>query len=191
MAHIGSQSGDVGKRSFRPTRTFDSRRDASQYDHEVLDIARVVRVVKGGRRFRFRASVVVGDRSGKVGFGIGKSRDVQEAIRKGQDQAAKHIISIPLRSGTIPHAVKAHYKGASIMLRPARAGTGIIAGGVVRTVADLAGIQDLVSKTYGSANRINNALAAVAALQDFNINQPASPAPKTALDKATPDKGNQ
>jgi small subunit ribosomal protein S5 len=139
----------------------------AQYDHEVLDISRVVRVVKGGRRFRFRASVVVGNRAGKVGFGTGKSRDVLDAIQKAQAQAEKRMIEVELRDSTIAHEVSANFKGASILLRPARPGTGVIAGGIVRTVADLAGIRDLVSKTYGSSNRISNALAVLQALQSI------------------------
>lgn len=143
----------------------------SQYDHEVLDVSRVVRVVKGGRRFRFRASVVVGDRSGKVGFGTGKSRDVQDAIQKAQLQAEKHIVTIPMVEGTIPHGVSATFKGAKVQLRPARPGTGLIAGAVIRTVADLAGIKDIVSKTYGSANRLSNVHATLKALQTGKIKE--------------------
>lgn len=145
-------------------RTVETGHGKSQYDHEVLEIARVVRVVKGGRRFRFRAGVVVGDRSGKVGFGIGKSRDVQSAIQKAQAQAEKNLITVALSESTIPHQIEATYKGAHIQLRPARPGTGVIAGDVVRTVADLAGIQDLVSKVYGSANKISNVQATLKAL---------------------------
>jgi small subunit ribosomal protein S5 len=162
-----NQQKPVKKPTGRATRSFAAKQALAQYDHEVLDVARVVRVVKGGRRFRFRASVVVGDRAGKVGFGIGKSRDVQEAIQKAQEQAGKHVITVHLKAGTIPHQVAADYKGASVLLRPARPGTGVIAGGVVRTVADLAGIQDLVAKTYGSSNRITNVLASLKALQDI------------------------
>lgn len=145
-------------------RTVETGRGKSQYDHEVLEISRVVRVVKGGRRFRFRASVVVGDRSGKVGFGIGKSRDVQSAIQKAQAQAEKSMLSVVLAESTIPHQTEAAFKGARIRLRPARPGTGVIAGDVVRTVADLAGIQDLVSKVYGSSNKISNVQATLKAL---------------------------
>ncbi len=140
----------------------------NQFAHEVLEISRVVRVVKGGRRFRFRASVVVGDRSGKIGFGISKSRDVQQAIAKAQAQAMKHVVSIPLTEGTINHEVSAKYKGAKVLLKPARPGTGVIAGGILRTVADLAGIKDLVSKRFGSPNRISNARAAIAALKQLS-----------------------
>ncbi len=148
-------------------RPYGRREDVSSYDHEVLDIARVVRVVKGGRRFRFRASVVVGDRAGKVGFGTGKSRDIQDAIHKAQAQAEKYLITLPLQERTITHAVSAKFKGASIMLRPAKAGTGVIAGGVIRTVAEMAGIADLVSKSYGSSNRISNVRATLKALQSL------------------------
>lgn len=144
--------------------TFGGGNDARQYDHEVLDIARVVRVVKGGRRFRFRATVVVGDRAGKVGFGIGKSRDVQQAIQKAQDQASKNMVNVAVLEGTIAHTVRAQYKGADVMLKPAKPGTGMIAGGTVRVVADMAGIRDLVSKAYGSSNRISNVQATLKAL---------------------------
>ncbi len=139
--------------------------DDNGFAHEVLEIARVVRVVKGGRRFRFRATVVVGDRSGKIGFGISKSRDVQQAIQKAQARAMKRIVEIPVVEGTIAHEVFAKYKGAKVLLKPARPGTGVIAGGIVRTVADLAGIKDLVSKRYGSSNRISNARATIKALE--------------------------
>ncbi len=147
--------------------TFAGGGDARQYDHEVLDIARVVRVVKGGRRFRFRATVVVGDRSGRVGFGIGKSRDVQQAIQKAQDQASKNMVSVAIAEGTIAHTVRAAYKGADVMLKPAKPGTGMIAGGTVRVVADMAGIRDLVSKAYGSSNRISNVRATLKALSQL------------------------
>lgn len=147
-----------------------ARGDAQrQYDHEVLDVARVVRVVKGGRRFRFRASVLVGDRSGSVGFGVGKSRDVQQAIQKAQDQAAKRMVTVTIVKDTIPHTIKAKFNGARILLKPAPAGTGVIAGSTVRTVADLAGIKNLVSKTYGSSNKVNNARAVLKALNSFIV----------------------
>jgi small subunit ribosomal protein S5 len=141
--------------------------DDNQFAHEVLEISRVVRVVKGGRRFRFRASVVVGDRAGRLGFGISKSRDVQQAIQKAQARAMKRIVTIPLVDGTISHEVLAKYKGAKVLLKPARPGTGVIAGGIIRTVADLAGIKDLVSKRYGSTNRISNARATIKALENI------------------------
>ncbi len=139
--------------------------NVSSYDHEVLEVSRVVRVVKGGRRFRFRASVIVGDRHGTVGFGIGKSKDVQHAIQKAQKQAEKNTIRVELHDGTISFPVIAKYKGAVVMLKPTRRGTGLIAGGTVRMVANLAGISDLVSKRFGSSNKISNAVATLKALQ--------------------------
>src|SRR5689334_8557036 len=120
-----------GGRPMRKRHTFALGSDQRQYDHEVLDIARVVRVVKGGRRFRFRATVLIGDRSGRVGMGIGKSRDVQDAIRKAQESAGRSVVLVPLTSGTIPHSIEAKYKGGFVTMRPARPGTGIIAGGVI------------------------------------------------------------
>ncbi len=142
--------------------------DANAFAHEVLEISRVVRVVKGGRRFRFRATVVVGDRAGKLGFGISKSRDVQQAIQKAQAQAMKRIVTISLVDGTIAREVKAKVKGAEVLLKPARPGTGVIAGGIIRTIADLVGIRDLVSKRYGSSNRISNARATIKALESIS-----------------------
>ena len=145
-------------------RTFSPGDGQQQYDYEVLDVARVVRVVKGGRRFSFRASVVVGDRAGKVGLGVGKSRDVQNAINKAYDNGAKQMQSVILDGSTIAHVVRAKFSGSQVMLRPARPGTGIIAGGTVRLIADLAGIHDLVSKRAGSANKMNTARATLSAL---------------------------
>lgn len=161
MAETTSQLAPKG--SQRRRRTFAQEGDGHGYAHEVLDISRVVRVVKGGRRFRFRATVLVGDRSGHVGMGIGKSRDIQQAIAKAQDYATKQMVPVKLVKGTIAHHVEAKYKGAVVMLRPARPGTGIIAGGVIRTIADLAGIRDVVSKVYGSSSRISNARATLKA----------------------------
>ena len=149
--------------------TFALGGDQRQYDHQVLDISRVVRVVKGGRRFRFRANVIVGDRAGRIGFGVGKSRDVQQAIQKAQDQATKNVVHVSLKDGTIPHSVTAKYNGAVVFLKPAQAGTGVIAGGTVRSIADLAGIKNLVSKVLGSKNRANNARAAIKALSEVIV----------------------
>jgi small subunit ribosomal protein S5 len=158
---MSARQHNSGQRGRRP---FGGRGVEQQYDQEVLDVARVVRVVKGGRRFSFRASVVAGDRSGKVGFGLGKSRDVQTAIQKAYNQAVKAMITVVLTEGTLPHSVVAKFKGAQIQLRPARPGTGIIAGGTVRVIADMAGITSLVSKQIGSSNKVSNARAALRAL---------------------------
>lgn len=164
--------------------TFAAGGEQRQYDHEVLHIARVVRVVKGGRRFRFRASVVVGDREGSVGFGTGKSKDVQEAIQKAQDNATKNVVKITLKGDTIPHTVKIKQKGAIILLKPARPGTGVIAGGTVRMIADLAGIKNLVGKRYGSNNRVSNARATIEGLSNV-ITLPKKAAVKKEAPVAT------
>lgn len=151
----------------RARRSFALGEEQRQYDHEVLDVARVVRVVKGGRRFSFRASVVAGNRSGVVGFGLGKSRDVQTAIQKAYEKAVKNIVKTLIVDGTIPYKIIAKYGSAKVMMRPAKPGTGIIAGSTVRVVADLAGITDLVSKRLGSTNKVNTAQAAIKGLSKF------------------------
>jgi len=165
MASTASNSG-TGTR-----RTFSGGNGDQQYDQEVLDVARVVRVVKGGRRFSFRASVVVGDRAGTVGFGLGRSKDVQTAIQKAYNQAVKEVIHVDVSSGTIKHDVKAKFKGAVIILRPTRVGTGVIAGGPVRLVAQMVGIKDIVSKRLGSTNKVSNVRATMVALSKL----PAKP----------------
>lgn len=143
------------------------RREPSEYEEEVLQIDRVTRVVKGGRRLRFRATVVVGNRNGKVGMGIGKSTEVVGAIQKAIHQAKKDMIIVPMNKGTITHEVKHKFKSARIMIMPASPGTGVIAGGAVRKIAELAGIKNLLSKIFGTRNRITNAQCMMLALQEL------------------------
>lgn len=144
-----------------------SRKEPSEYEEEVLQIDRVTRVVKGGRRLRFRATVIVGNKKGKVGMGIGKSHEVVGAIHKAIHQAKKHFIVVPLKNGTIPHELSIKYKSAKIFIMPASPGTGIIAGGAVRKIAELAGIKNMLSKMFGGRNRITNAYAMMIALQQL------------------------
>ncbi|OGL22718.1 30S ribosomal protein S5 [Candidatus Saccharibacteria bacterium RIFCSPHIGHO2_01_FULL_45_15] len=149
----------------------------------VINIDRVSRVVKGGRRFRFKALVVVGNRKGKVGVGVAKGQDVQTAVAKATDVAKKHLISIPILNETIPHDAEIRFSGAQVLIKPAAPGTGIIAGGVVRQIIGVTGIRNMLSKSLGSTNKVNIAYATIEALKslvpkDQWLN--AKPAKKTA-----------
>ena len=135
-----------------------------EIDSRVLEISRVTRVTKGGKRMRFRATVVVGDHKGRVGFGVAKGVDVQAAVGKATRQAQKRMIRVPMVMETIPHVAKAKFSAASVLIKPAPKGTGVKAGGAVRVVFELAGIPNVVSKIMGSKNKINNVKAPFAGL---------------------------
>ncbi len=135
------------------------------FDERVVHVNRVARVVKGGRRFRFQALVVVGDRKGQVGMGTAKGADVSAAVNKATDIAKKELITVPLHGQTLPHDVGARVSGAQVIIMPAAPGTGLIAGGVVRTILEVAGVTNALSKALGSSSRLNMAYATLQALQ--------------------------
>jgi small subunit ribosomal protein S5 len=145
------------------------RRPKPEFEQKLLDLARVTRVVKGGRRFRFRATVVIGNRKGTVGVGVAKGADVSQAIQKAFADAKKNAITIQLHGNTILHDIRYKQGSAKVLLRPAVEGRGIIAGGAVRTVIDLVGIKDVVSKSMGTKNKLNVARATVSALGQIKV----------------------
>ncbi|HUC96357.1 MAG TPA: 30S ribosomal protein S5 [Candidatus Saccharimonadales bacterium] len=155
----------------RGPRQSSGRRDApaepKEFQELVINIDRVARVVKGGRRFRFKALVVVGNDKNKVGIGVAKGADVQAAIAKATDVAKKHILTIAIEKDTIPHDCELQFSGARVMMKPASAGTGIIAGGVVRSIIGVTGIRDILTKSLGSTNKVNIAYATIEALRSL------------------------
>lgn len=161
----------------------EERGEPEEFEQKLIEIKRVTRVQKGGKRMRFRALVVIGDRKGRVGYGMGKGADVSSAIAKATTAAKKRVITIPLRRDSIPHAILVKYKSSSLLLKPAPRGTGIKAGGAVRQVLAVGGIGNVVAQMLGSANKTNNVKAAIEALQRL-----AAQAPRfSTYQKRTPD----
>ena len=158
------QQGRGGRRDDRRNQAPEAPKE---FEEVVINIDRVSRVVKGGRRFRFKALVVVGNRKNKVGVGVAKGADVQAAIAKATDVAKKHLITIPVVNETIPHESEVKLSGARVLIKPGAPGTGIIAGGVVRSVLSVTGIRNLLSKSLGSTNKVNIAYATVEALSSL------------------------
>ncbi|HIK33241.1 MAG TPA: 30S ribosomal protein S5 [Oscillatoriales cyanobacterium M59_W2019_021] len=143
-----------------------TREKESEWQERVVQIRRVTKVVKGGKKLSFRAIVVVGNERGQVGVGVGKASDVIGAVKKGVVDGKKHLVSVPItKSNSIPHRANGVAGGAKVMMRPAAPGTGVIAGGAVRTVLELAGVKNILAKQLGSSNPLNNARAAVDALE--------------------------
>ncbi len=164
------QRGRRGRKSRNPR-----NKEVKLYEERVVSIGRVTKVVKGGRRFSFTALVVVGDRKGKVGFGTGKASEVPDAIKKAIEDAKKNIFTVPRNGTTIPHTITGKYGAGKVFLRPAVEGTGVIAGGPVRAVLELAGIEDVLSKSLGSNTPINIVRATVSGLKALrNVDEVAA-----------------
>ncbi len=145
-------------------------REKSEYDQKVLDMARVTRVVAGGRRFSFRATVGLGNKKGKIGVGVGKGLDVSQAVEKAVADAKKNMIVVVLKDGTIPHEIEAKYAAARVFLKPAPKGKGLVAGGAMRIICSLAGIENITAKIISkSTNKLNNARATLEALKKLKI----------------------
>lgn len=155
----------------------DSRdsREPKEYDQKILELSRVTRVTAGGKRMRFRAAVIVGNRAGKIGFGVAKGADVAMAVEKAFRQAKKKVFVIPMIDETIPHAVREKFGAAIVLLKPAPKGTGLKAGGAVRLVLELGGVPNAVSKIFGSSNKINVAKTTLNAMKRLRLpNKPIS-----------------
>jgi len=146
--------------------------ETKEFDQKTIELSRVSRVMAGGKRMRFRACVAIGDRQGQVGIGVAKAADVPLAISKATAVARKNMIKIPLYEDTLPHAVNTRFGAAQVLLKPAPRGTGIIAGGAVRTVLELGGVPNVVSKMLGSKNKINNVKAALRGLSSLRVRPP-------------------
>lgn len=148
-------------------RSREGRQEPREFDQEIIDIARVTRVVAGGKRMRFRACVVIGDRKGRVGYALAKGSDVAGAVNKAVNAAKKRMITVSMVNESIPHETRQKFGAAYVLLKPAPVGTGLIAGGSLRTLFELAGIHNIVSKMQGSRNKVNNVKAAYCALKNL------------------------
>ncbi len=146
------------------------KREKPEFDQQIIDLARVTRVTKGGKQLSFRATVLIGDRKGRVGYGVDKGKDVQIAVEKSVNKAKKAMITVPMINETVPHRVEDKYKAAKVMIKPAPIGSGIIAGGALRIVLEMAGVPNASAKIMGKTNnKMNNIKAAFFALQSFKV----------------------
>lgn len=160
-----SDRGGDGKRGGRDQRPRGRRpEEPKEFDQRILDLARVTRVTAGGKRMRFRACVIIGDRKGRVAQGTAKGQDVTDSVNKAVRQAKKHLLTVPLVKGSIPHSVYMKFGAAKVLLNPAPQGTGVKAGGAVRVVLEMAGVPNATAKMLGAKNKINNAKATLLAL---------------------------
>lgn len=166
-----NQKTPINRENRRQSRPFKPR-EASEFDSKLLDLARVTRVTKGGKQLRFKAVMVIGDKIKRVGVGVAKGLDVQQAVEKATRLAKKNMIEIPIVKETIPHEVYAKFGSARVLLRPQRKGRGLVAGGTVRVICTLGGIKNISSKILGrTGNKLNNAMATIDALKKIKIKQ--------------------
>ncbi len=181
------QGGRGGRGPRRDERPREQEQEGPSFDERVVDIGRTAKVVKGGRRFSFRAVVVVGDNKGTVGVGVGKAREVPDAVRKGTEQARKSMRLYSISGNTIPHPLTAKFGASEVMLKPATPGTGVIAGGGVRAVLECAGVRDVLTKSLGSSNKLNVVRATILALSQMkNAEAEARKRGKDAADLMPP-----
>lgn len=174
----GGQGGNRGRRDRNDRSGGDVQVD---FEEKMISLERNAKTYQGGRRFKFQAVVVVGDRNGRVGLGIGKSREVPLAVAKANANARKNLIRVPVQNGTIPHDIVGVSTTSRVILRPASAGTGVIAGGVPRAIAELAGITDLLSKELGSRTKVNVAYAVFAGLKALRTREVVRQLKETAV----------
>jgi small subunit ribosomal protein S5 len=167
------------KMAKRPKRRGPKREQQDEFEQRILDIARVTRVMAGGKRMRFRACVAIGNRKGKVGIGLDKGADVTIAVTKAVNDAKKHMVDVPMIKDTIPHEIVHKYGAAVVLLKPAGQGKGVIAGGVVRTILELSGLKNATSKILGTNNKINVAKCTISALESLKKVEPK----KNAINK--------
>lgn len=169
-----------------PRRNNNRNKEREEFSRQILDLARVTRVTKGGKQLSFRACVVLGDKNGRVGMGLSKGKDVQIAVDKAVNQAKKNIINVPVMNDTIPHVIESKFKAAKILLKPAPTGSGVIAGGSVRVILELAGVPNVSAKILGKTkNKISIAKATLQALQSFKNYQELLKKTKKTQEKKT------
>ncbi|MFH1172996.1 MAG: 30S ribosomal protein S5 [bacterium] len=178
----------MAKEKARKSKDREARKE-SEFDQRIIDIARVTRVMAGGKRMRFRACLVIGDKKGRAGYGLAKGADVTLAINKAMNIAKKNLVSIPTNeNGTIPHAIRCKLGAAKILLKPAPIGTGIIAGGAMRMVLEVAGIKNVVGKILGTNNKVNNVKATFKAIEGFKLSKKKKPVAKEETEQTAEKK---
>jgi len=170
-------------------RAFQEPKQVSEFEEKVLEINRISRTVKGGRRIRFRALVIIGNRRGKVGFGVAKASEVVTAINKAKEHAKKHMIDVPIYKDTVPNQVTCNFGSANILIKPAPEGTSLLAGGSVRSLLELAGYKNIVAKSLGSNHKINVVTATLKGLASLKLSKPRPIKKTTEQTKSdTPDQ---